>query len=72
MEILTKFNQTDLSSFMEIIRKNNPNESEFHQAVQEWASSILPFVKKNRRYRNGGMYRDIAQEQPEEAAVSAD
>ncbi len=55
MEILTKFNQTDLLSFMEIIRKNNPNELEFHQAVQEWANSILPFVKKNKRYRNGGL-----------------
>lgn len=39
-----------LSKFMDIIRQRNPHELEFHQAVQEWAGSVLPFVEANPQY----------------------
>lgn len=52
MEILTKSTKEDLSSFMNLIRKKNPHQPEFHQAVQEWAGSILPFVKGNKLYQS--------------------
>ena len=61
MEVLTKSNHTVLSSFMEKVRHNNPNEPEFHQAVQEWASSVLPFVADNPRYQGEGLLRRITE-----------
>ena len=32
--------------------KRNPSESEFHQAVDEVVSSIIPFLEKNPAYAN--------------------
>jgi glutamate dehydrogenase (NADP+) len=37
--------------FMVSVRQNNPNEPEFHQAVEEVAESVMPLVLENRRYR---------------------
>lgn len=34
-------------SFMEKVISRNPGQSEFHQAVSEWADAILPFVDKH-------------------------
>ena len=42
--------KTDLSSFMATVKKNNPNEPEFHQAVHEWAEVVLPFIDANPKY----------------------
>ncbi len=42
--------KTDLSSFMAMVKKNNPNEPEFHQAVHEWAEVVLPFIDANPKY----------------------
>ena len=39
--------QLDLNSFMEEVRQHNPGETEFHQAVQEVAEDIIPFVNEN-------------------------
>ena len=61
MEILTKSNHAGLSSYMEQVRKNNPQEPEFHQAVQEWAGSILPFVADNPRYRQENLLHRITE-----------
>ncbi len=61
MEVLTKSNHTGLSTFMKKIRKNNPYEPEFHQAVQEWASSVLPFIATHPRYRGEGLLRRITE-----------
>ncbi|HVT39006.1 MAG TPA: NADP-specific glutamate dehydrogenase [Gemmatimonadaceae bacterium] len=38
--------------FMETVLRNNPNEPEFHQAVQEVVESVMPLVLENRRYRD--------------------
>ena len=50
MTVITKSNNTVLSKFMDTIRLRNPHEPEFHQAVQEWAGSVLPFVEANPQY----------------------
>nr|WP_233508674.1 NADP-specific glutamate dehydrogenase [Parvularcula marina] len=42
----------DLKTFMAGVVARNPGEPEFHQAVQEVAESILPFVADNPQYRD--------------------
>ncbi|MDB4274500.1 NADP-specific glutamate dehydrogenase [Akkermansiaceae bacterium] len=42
---------TDLDSFMSGLKKRNPGQQEFHDAVQEVASDILPFVADHKDYQ---------------------
>jgi glutamate dehydrogenase (NADP+) len=44
-----------LDTFMERVKQINPNESEFHQAVQEFAEVIIPFVEEHPKYQNFGL-----------------
>jgi len=39
-----------VKSFMAGVIKRNPAEPEFHQAVQEVAESIMPYLEKNKKY----------------------
>ncbi|MEO0074679.1 MAG: NADP-specific glutamate dehydrogenase [candidate division WOR-3 bacterium] len=39
-----------INAFMEYVKAKNPNEPEFHQAVFEVVSSIMPFVEKHPKY----------------------
>ncbi len=41
----------NVKQFMETVIKRNPGEPEFHQAVQEVVESLLPFIEKNKKYR---------------------
>ncbi len=43
--------QEQLETFMKGLIKRNPHEKEFHQAVREVASSIIPYVEENPRYK---------------------
>jgi glutamate dehydrogenase (NADP+) len=40
-----------VSTFMEKVKARDPNQPEFHQAVFEVASSLMPFIKKNPKYQ---------------------
>lgn len=40
-----------VSAFMEGIIARNPGEREFHQAVQEVVTSLMPFIEKHPQYR---------------------
>ncbi len=40
-----------LKKFMDYVVAKNPAESEFHQAVEEVAETILPFLDENPKYR---------------------
>lgn len=42
----------NLRQFMKGLKRRNPGEKEFHQAVEEVATDILPFIEKNPRYKN--------------------
>lgn len=42
---------TDIDSFMDGLRKRNPGQQEFHDAVQEVASDVLPFIANNETYQ---------------------
>ncbi len=47
--------------FMEGIIQRNPGEKEFHQAVQEVAESIMPFIMKNPKYIKAKILERIAE-----------
>ena len=40
-----------LDRFMDGLVKRNPGETEFHQAVLEVASSVIPFLHDNPKYQ---------------------
>lgn len=40
----------DLEQFMEGLRRRNPGELEFHQAVEEVANDLIPYINDNKRY----------------------
>ena len=42
----------DIKKFLDSVKKNNPNEPEFHQAVHEVMESVIPFIEKNEKYHN--------------------
>ena len=44
--------QFEIDHFMEGLRKRNPGETEFHQAVHEVVESLMPFVLDHATYRD--------------------
>lgn len=42
-----------LKKFMQGLRRRNPGQKEFHQAVQEFAESVMPVVLDHEKYRRG-------------------
>lgn len=42
----------ELKKFMAGLKKRNPGESEFHQAVREVAETLIPFTLEHRQYRD--------------------
>ena len=40
-----------IATFLDYVKKNNSNETEFLQAVQEVAQTILPYIEENPKYR---------------------
>jgi glutamate dehydrogenase (NADP+) len=55
MAVSSKEVETELGHFMDGLKKRNPGEPEFHQAVQEVAESLLPFIMENPRYREANI-----------------
>jgi glutamate dehydrogenase (NADP+) len=47
--------ENELDKFMAGLVKRNPGEPEFHQAVQEVAESIMPFVLEHREYHDANI-----------------
>lgn len=50
-----------VSMFMAMIKSRNPGENEFHQAVQEVAESLIPFIEENPRYKQAKILERIAE-----------
>ncbi len=50
-----------VSGFMEGIVARNPGETEFHQAVQEVAESLLPYIDKHPKYRKAKILERICE-----------
>ncbi len=56
-----------VSQFMAMIRSKNPGENEFHQAVQEVAESLIPFIEENPKYKQAKILERIAE--PERTVI---
>jgi glutamate dehydrogenase/leucine dehydrogenase len=50
-----------VKKFMAEIVAKNPGEVEFHQAVQEVAESLLPFIEENPKYKTAKILERIAE-----------
>ncbi|MFO8234267.1 MAG: NADP-specific glutamate dehydrogenase [Bacteroidales bacterium] len=50
-----------VEQFMAQITAKNPNEGEFHQAVQEVAESLVPFIEENPKYKHAKILDRIAE-----------
>jgi glutamate dehydrogenase/leucine dehydrogenase len=50
-----------VKKFMADIIAKNPGEVEFHQAVQEVAESLLPFIEENPKYKTAKVLERIAE-----------
>jgi glutamate dehydrogenase (NADP+) len=50
-----------VEQFMAMIKAKNPGENEFHQAVQEVAESLIPYIEENPRYRHAKILERIAE-----------
>ena len=51
----------EVDMFMDDIIRKNPGEEEFHQAVQEVAESVMPFINKNPKYKKAKILERIAE-----------
>jgi glutamate dehydrogenase (NADP+) len=49
--------ELDLDTFMQEVKDRNPGEVEFHQAVQEVAEDIIPFVNEHPRYNQAAILK---------------
>ncbi len=52
---------TDIETFMAGLKKRNPGETEFHQAVYEVACSIIPFMADKPHYREAQVLERLAE-----------
>ena len=48
--MMTRGTILDQNEFMQGLIKRNPGEVEFHQAVEEVATSVIPFINENPKY----------------------
>ena len=50
-----------VEQFMSVIKKRNPGENEFHQAVQEVSESLIPFIEEHPKYKYSRILERIAE-----------
>src|SRR5512133_835294 len=53
--------QSKVDQFMARIKAKNPAEPEFHQAVQEVAETLIPYIEENPKYKHGRILERIAE-----------
>jgi len=51
----------EVTSFMEELKNKNPGEIEFHQAVQEVITELIPFLKKNPKYAQAKIFERMVE-----------
>lgn len=52
---------TAIREFMKKVIAKNPGETEFHQAVQEVAETVIPYIEKNPKYKAAKILERIAE-----------
>ncbi len=55
------YDDLSLDRFMAGLKKRNPGETEFHQAVHEVAQSVIPFILDNPRYQQAGIIQRMTE-----------
>ncbi len=50
-----------VEQFMAVIKAKNPAQPEYHQAVQEVAESLIPFIEEHPRYKHSKILERIAE-----------
>jgi len=50
-----------IKNILNDVKRRNPNEPEFYQAVEEVLNSITPVLEKNERYRNTGILERLVE-----------
>jgi glutamate dehydrogenase (NADP+) len=50
-----------VEQFMSMIKAKNPAQPEFHQAVQEVAESLIPFIEEHPKYKHAKVLERIAE-----------
>lgn len=50
-----------VTEYMKLIKKKNPYEPEFHQAVKEVAESLIPFINENPKYQKAKILERITE-----------
>jgi len=58
---MTKAEQNEFTAFMNGLKKRNPCETEFHQAVSEVAASIMPWYLQQEAYRRAQILERITE-----------
>jgi len=53
--------QTKIKEFMKKVIEKNAGETEFHQAVEEVVTSIMPFIEKNPKYQKAKILERIVE-----------
>ena len=48
-------------SFMENLKSTTPYETEFHQAVEEVAESVIPYILENKRYYDAKIFERMVE-----------
>ncbi len=51
----------EVETFMSGLRKRNPGETEFHQAVEEVTRTLMPFILDNRKYRDAAILERLTE-----------
>lgn len=55
------YDDLSLEHFMSGLKKRNPGETEFHQAVYEVAESVIPFILDNPKYQQAGIIQRMTE-----------
>ncbi len=55
------YDDLSVENFMAGLKKRNPGEPEFHQAVQEVADWVIPFIIDHPRYRQAGVIQRMTE-----------
>ena len=55
------YDDLSLDTFMSDLKHRNPHEPEFHQAVQEVAQSVIPFILDHPQYQEAGILQRMTE-----------
>ncbi len=62
MDTTTKeTNQRSVEAFMETIEERHPNQSEYHQAVQEFVGIVLPYIDSKAEYQKQALLERLTE-----------